>query len=258
MNIKKFSDAMSEIDSKYIDEALNYKKIRKGSVGGKWGVMAACLVIALVIGIFSVNHQRNRITLSQNSTNVTAYYTNNPLIFTNRSESLIELTEEELFARLDTVIFQGTVLEIKNVVLNFNGDKDYRAIAEIKIEKVYRGSCSEGDTVSVMLPCPIAKGFWVTDTNTVSSMETGVTGIFMPMLYDENSVWEQNGARLNLQDLADYGFADGERYAFLETENGLIFSKDAYESIAYATTLDEVADYIETMLERLNNQKTDH
>ena len=26
MNAKKFSDAMSELDSKYIDEALNYKK----------------------------------------------------------------------------------------------------------------------------------------------------------------------------------------------------------------------------------------
>ena len=26
MNAKKFSDAMSELDNKYIDEALNYKK----------------------------------------------------------------------------------------------------------------------------------------------------------------------------------------------------------------------------------------
>lgn len=27
MNAKKFSDAMSELDNKYIDEALNYKKM---------------------------------------------------------------------------------------------------------------------------------------------------------------------------------------------------------------------------------------
>lgn len=26
MNAKKFSDAMSELDTKYVDEALNYKK----------------------------------------------------------------------------------------------------------------------------------------------------------------------------------------------------------------------------------------
>ena len=29
MNAKKFSDAMSELDCKYIDEALNYKKKAK-------------------------------------------------------------------------------------------------------------------------------------------------------------------------------------------------------------------------------------
>ena len=29
MNAKKFSDAMSELDTKYIDEALNYKKKAK-------------------------------------------------------------------------------------------------------------------------------------------------------------------------------------------------------------------------------------
>ena len=29
MNSKKFSEAMSELDSKYVDEALNYKKKAK-------------------------------------------------------------------------------------------------------------------------------------------------------------------------------------------------------------------------------------
>ena len=29
MNVKKFSDAMSELDTKYIDEALNYKSLFK-------------------------------------------------------------------------------------------------------------------------------------------------------------------------------------------------------------------------------------
>ena len=29
MNAKKFSDAMSELDTKYVDEALNYKKKAK-------------------------------------------------------------------------------------------------------------------------------------------------------------------------------------------------------------------------------------
>ena len=34
MNAKKFSDAMSELDTKYVDEALNYKKKAKKSIWG--------------------------------------------------------------------------------------------------------------------------------------------------------------------------------------------------------------------------------
>ena len=36
MNAKKFSDAMSELDNKYIDEALNYKKKVKKPIWIKW------------------------------------------------------------------------------------------------------------------------------------------------------------------------------------------------------------------------------
>ena len=249
MNAKKFSDAMSELAPKYVDEALNYKKKAKKPGWIKWGVLAACLTV-LIVGVFSVKQQRNQISLSSNSTNVTAYYTNNPFLVANSSDSLVFLTEEELFTTFNTAIFKGTVSEIRNIILNFNGDKAYRAIAEITVEQVYRGPCSAGDTISVLLPCPLIKGFWATDTSTVSAMEAGTTGIFMPMIYDdENSFWEQNGAKLDKRDLAGYGFADGERFAFLETENGLIFSKEAYSSIANATTLAEIEDYIETMLE---------
>ena len=38
MNAKKFSDAMSELDTKYVDEALNYKKKAKKPIWVKWGV----------------------------------------------------------------------------------------------------------------------------------------------------------------------------------------------------------------------------
>ena len=62
MNAKKFSDAMSELDSKYIDEALNYKKKVKKSrkktnkySWTKWGAMAACLCL-IVAGAFTLPH----------------------------------------------------------------------------------------------------------------------------------------------------------------------------------------------------------
>lgn len=57
MNAKKFSDAMSELDNKYIDEALNYKKKAKKPRWIKWSVTAACLAAVLFLGVpYSVQH----------------------------------------------------------------------------------------------------------------------------------------------------------------------------------------------------------
>lgn len=94
------------------------------------------------------------------------------------------------------------------------------------------------------------ENLWVEDTDTIAALETGMTGIFMPMIYDENSVLEENGATLFLKDIADYGFYDGVRFAFLETDHGLVFDRSTYQSIAQAQNLDEIEDYILKMLEK--------
>ena len=68
MNAKKFSDAMSELDSKYIDEALNYSATKKrGRFSPKWirrCAIAACLCVALVIGVFIQSTNSNVVTAS--------------------------------------------------------------------------------------------------------------------------------------------------------------------------------------------------
>lgn len=249
MNPKKFSEAMGEVDSRYVDEAICYKKSGKKQVYIRWAASAACIAFILVVAASVADQAQNQIKLSDNSRNVTARYTRSP-IFMQSSSSLIFLTEEELFTHFDTAIFKGRIRRLNNIELNFNGDKNYRAIAEIEVETVYRGSCNIGDTVSVLLPCPIMEGFWVEDTDIISSIQVGMTGIFMPMIYDDTSIREQNGARLALKDVADYGFADGVRYAFLETEDGLVFSRSSYESISGATTLDEIEKYILNMISK--------
>ena len=57
MNSKKLSDAMSELDTKYVDEAPNYKKKSKKPIWVKWGAVAACL--CLVVAAISVSHILN-------------------------------------------------------------------------------------------------------------------------------------------------------------------------------------------------------
>lgn len=51
MNSKRFTEAMSEIDNKYVDEAVGYKKKAKMLHWVKWGAMAACLCL-VVVGAF--------------------------------------------------------------------------------------------------------------------------------------------------------------------------------------------------------------
>lgn len=260
MNVKKFSEAMSELDTKYIHEALNYKKKAKRPIWVKWRAMAACLAVMLFIGVSVLpsyldqqdvtSPDNSTITLSDNSSNVVARYIDEaPTTSTNMDLQL--LTEEEVFSTSDMAIFKGIVLEIKNIELNFSGVKEYRAIAQIEVKEVFQGSCKAGETVSVLLPCPISEDTWVEDTGVISAMKAGMTGIFMPILYNaENSVWKQNNACLVKEDIAEYGFLDGLQYAFLETESGLVFSRGTYESIADVTTLNEVEEYIQTMLQR--------
>ena len=55
MNAKKFSDAMSELDNKYIDEALNYKKKGKELFWIKWGVIAYCLCLIVPLTAFAID-----------------------------------------------------------------------------------------------------------------------------------------------------------------------------------------------------------
>ena len=56
MNTKKFSEAMSEIDGKYVDEAIHYQRRVKRPGWMKWGAVAACfcLIAVSVIAIPSL------------------------------------------------------------------------------------------------------------------------------------------------------------------------------------------------------------
>ena len=250
MRAETISDAMNYLDDEIIEDTEAFrqkKKKRKGWIKG--AISAACLAVVLGAGLFVADRQQNRIALSENSAHVTARYIEKAPPVAS-SGDLIYLTEDELFTHWNTAIFKGTVEEIRNIELNFNGEKVYRAVASIQVEATYRGPCGPGDTVSVLLPCPIGGEIWVEDTEIVSAMQVGTTGIFMPVIYTGDSVWEQNGARLVQTDIADFGFADGQRHAFLEGEEGLLFDRDSYPSIAAATTLDEVEAFIQDKIKK--------
>lgn len=53
MSVKDFSEAMGELDVKYIEKAMNYQAKKKKNGWLKWGALAACLCL-LVVGGLSV------------------------------------------------------------------------------------------------------------------------------------------------------------------------------------------------------------
>lgn len=245
---KRILNVLGQVDEKYIDEAAPGKRMNKKPAWFKWGTIAACFALVLAIGIPMMNNQNNRLILSDASTNVIVKYVDKVQAQAQGAGALAEFTEEELFTNFNTAVFKGTVTKIKNIEIDYNGFTDYQAIAEIHVDVLYRGNCAVGDTVSVLLPCPLQANIWVEDTGVASKICEGTVGIFMPEQYDETSVVKMNGATLALQDISEYGLPDGERFAFLETDSGLVFDLWAYQSIAEATTLDEIADYVQKMI----------
>lgn len=51
MNTKRFSEAMSEIDDKYVDETINYQQKKKKINWIKWTSIAACFALVAVFSI---------------------------------------------------------------------------------------------------------------------------------------------------------------------------------------------------------------
>lgn len=243
MNGIKFANAFEKSNESCDTESVARRHKKRGG-WLKRIVLAVCLALVLLV-IILVAAPQQEIPLSSRSVGVTVRLAKIPFYFGSGSGDLIYLSEKELMTKTNTAIFKGTVTAINNVVVNFKGTREYRAIAEIEVEKVYRGECVENETVTVLLPYPIAYCIGTGDTEVTMEIKVGITGIFMPMKYDAVSEWKENGATLILKDIADYGFADGERYAFLETGDGLIFDKTVYKGVGDATALDEIEDYIQ-------------
>ena len=188
MRAETISDAMNHIDDEIIEDTEAFrqkKKRRKGWIEG--AISAACLAVVLGAGLFVADRQQNRIALSENSAHVTARYIEKAPPVAS-SGDLIYLTEDELFTHWNTAIFKGTVEEIRNIELNFNGEKVYRAVASVTGGSDLPRALRPGDTVSVLLPCPIGGEIWVEDTEIVSAMQVGTTGIFMPVIYTGDSI----------------------------------------------------------------------
>ena len=259
---EKMFEMIGEADEKFLREADEIKgenapeSGKRRSRRGLKIIFFAVLAAAAVFLVLAYGGERIPLRLSDEKVSV-RYTSVPPVTLSSSSYSLVELTEEEIFFGWrdigETTIVRGTVTDIRNIVVSFNGDNAYRALVDVAAETVLRGECQPGDVVTVMIPCPVMDGFWVEDTGVISQVKVGMEGIFMLNRYDEESIWMQNGVTLYTIDIAEYGLLDGERFAFLQTDSGLVYSRWTYqefEGFGEPQTLDDVEEYIRGVIEQ--------
>jgi len=246
MKSKDLLKGLNHIDEKIVEETASKKSDPKIRFLKFFIPVAACFAIA-ILGIKTMT-QNEQFLYSDENITVKAIDIKEIVIM---ESSLEWLTEEQLFNKYNTDIFKGEVENIENIEIDFGGEVSYNSLVTIKIDEVFRGGAETNDSVTILLPIPLdIDDIWVSDTGTITEIRTGMTGIFMPLvLDDETALWMQNDIWFDKREIADYGILDGERYAFLETDNDIIFATFAYESIQDATTLEEIETYIKTMIE---------
>ncbi|MDR1538335.1 MAG: hypothetical protein LBU32_10135 [Clostridiales bacterium] len=103
--------------------------------------------------------------------------------------------------------------------------------------------------MSVAMANSLDTNIWVEDNDVIENIRVWEMGIFMPLKHnDENSAYSYSGKQIDKRDLAEYSFLYGSRYAFRETDNGLLFDIGVYESIDYVISLEEIELYITEMI----------
>ena len=272
MNSDKYKEAFDKLaiskDFKertlsHIEEGkIENSDINKGGLAMKkavsYGIIAAALVIALGMTLFlKGSNDDTAIALKESTGSVRVSYVASEdmpdtILGGEASGNLIYLTEEEIVNDYNSSIFSGTVLDIKNILIDFgDGISEYRAIATVSIEKTIKGEEESGDKVEILLPTGIAldgsEKVTLEDTYVIAKLKVGMKGIFMPIRYTEEHYWEENDSKLFLKDIAEYGLMDGMRFAILESKNGEIIN-GAFEGITSNSTLEEVDEYIRALM----------
>lgn len=245
----EFLDKMELVDPKLIEAADAVPKKRRSPVKLLIAV-AACLCI--VIAAVALLSQSNEIKLSEASTATAVYGVDDEGMPSGKTR--VEwYDEEELFSgepfQTELCAFRGTVTNLQNITLDYNGYKVCKCISTVKITAVYKGDFKVGDEVKIELPYPVGVEVRVKAPNLTRNIEVGMEGIFTPLVWDENTYSEYNGAVLIHRDIADCGFPDGFRFMFLCADDGhLIWWHDAYPGAVGSTTLDDIEEYVIKML----------
>lgn len=194
---------------------------------------------------FYSNGNNNTIELKKSDGGIEVSYVDGN--YKNESKSnLAEIKQDKIWNDDKYCIVEGTVEKANNIEIRIDDKKMYNAIIEIKVESDIKGKIKEGSTISVLSGCATMKEeIYQEDSYINSQIEEGDRGIFIIHKYGIDDTLELNQKILYLSELADYGFEDAERFAFIEKNGNTLFSSNFYKDLKDNAKLDEVKSYIE-------------
>ena len=194
---------------------------------------------------FYSNGNNNTIELKKSDGGIEVSYVDGN--YKNESKSnLAEIKQDKIWNDDKYCIVEGTVEKANNIEIRIDDKKMYNAIIEIKVESDMKGKIKEGSTISVLSGCATMKEeIYQEDSYINSQIEEGDRGIFIIRKYGIDDTLELNQKILYLSELADYGFEDAERFAFIEKNGNTLFSSNFYKDLKDNAKLDEVKSYIE-------------
>lgn len=206
------------------------------------------VIIAVIIGAmiyFYSSGNNNTIELKKSDGGIEVSYVDGN--YKNESKSnLAEIKQDKIWNDDKYCIVEGTVEKANNIEIRIDDKKMYNAIIEIKVESDIKGKIKEGSTISVLSGCATMKEeIYQEDSYINSQIEEGDRGIFIIHKYGIDDTLELNQKILYLSELADYGFEDAERFAFIEKNGNTLFSSNFYKDLKDNAKLDEVKSYIE-------------
>lgn len=167
----------------------------------------------------------------------------------SKSTNLVPLTETQIFEECNTSILKGVVTKIQNIKVVIGGEVDYRSIITVRIQKVFRGDEKVDSEITILCPMAITGDYEAEDNEVLSKLKVNSVGIFMPEKYRANSIEEGGkGEKLYLSELAKYGFMDGMRFAFIESDNGIVYEEQTFRSLKQNPTFNDIEKYINIQL----------
>lgn len=203
-------------------------------------IVAGAVILCIAMGFLYCNFIHSDIKLKKSSKGITVNYINK---FPDVSyRNLSDITEEEIWNDERYDIVEGTVEEIRNVKIRFGAEKCYGAIITIKPEEIIKGTLDETQ-IKVFVDCNIGKADSSGDSEILKTLKEKDRGIFIIYKYSDTDVWENDKKNLYMDELAEYGFEDVERFAFVE-KNGKVYFSSIYKNISEDDTLEEIKEYI--------------